>query len=74
MFTHGVVALGRGDKVAGDEFCALMNELIKGVLPVCARLSPDDVTCLVIYIFACAVHRFSITLHKCLLQISRESV
>ena len=38
----GVVRRGGRDKVCGDEFRALVNELIERVLPVGARGAPDN--------------------------------
>ena len=35
-------ALGGGDEIARDEVRALVDELVEGVLPVGARLAPDD--------------------------------
>jgi hypothetical protein len=37
-----VVGRRRGEEVGGDELCALVHELIEGVLAVGARSTPDD--------------------------------
>ena len=37
-----VLALGRGQEIAGNQLGPLMDELVEGMLAVGARLSPDD--------------------------------
>ena len=45
VFTQGVECSGRSQKVAGDDLGALVDQLIKGMLPVGTGLSPDDWSC-----------------------------
>jgi len=39
---NSIVSAGGSNKVGRDEFGALVNELVKGVLAVRAGCSPDD--------------------------------
>ena len=52
MLAERVVRLDRRDKVAGDKFGSLVDELIERVLAVGARLAPDDRAGLVVDFFA----------------------
>jgi hypothetical protein len=38
----GVVCSGGSDEIGRDEFGALMNKLVEGMLAVCTGCSPDD--------------------------------
>lgn len=38
----GIVRAGGSDEVGRDEFCALMNKLIEGVLAIRTSRSPND--------------------------------
>lgn len=38
----GVVGRGGGEEVGGDEFCALVHELVERVLAVGTCCTPDD--------------------------------
>lgn len=52
--THRVVRLCRRDEVARDQTGALMDQLVEGVLAVCARLAPHDRTSAVVHWLATA--------------------
>jgi hypothetical protein len=66
--------LGRSDKISRNQFGALVNELIKGVLAVCSRFSPDDRSGGIFHTASTSGHIFSVGFHVSLLEISRESV
>ena len=74
VVADGVVADGRGNKIAGDQLGALVDELVESVLPVGARLAPDDGAGLVAHLFPVAAHVFAVALHVALLEIGGEAV
>lgn len=38
----GVLCVGRCNEIGGNDLGTLMDELVEGVLAVCARRAPDD--------------------------------
>src|SRR5215470_8271268 len=69
-----VEGLGKGDKITRDQSCALMDELIKGVLAVGSRFTPVDGAGLVIDLGAVEDNVLAIALHCQLLQVRRETL
>src|SRR5690606_39034439 len=74
VFAQGVVGLGGGKEVARNQFGALMDKLIEGVLPIGARFTPDDGPCLVINWPTGTIDILAVTLHITLLEIGGEPV
>ena len=74
MFANRIVALGGRNKIAGNQSRALVNELIKCVLPIRAGFAPNDGTRFVIDMVAVSVHGFAVAFHVCLLKISGETM
>src|SRR5690242_7666076 len=50
-----------------------MDELVECVLTICAGLSPDDGSCLVVYLPALEIYMLSVTLHIKLLKVGAET-
>ena len=69
-----VVAYRRREKITGDELCALVDELIEGMLAVCPWLSPDNRACLPADFTAVSVNVFAVALHVTLLEIGRKAM
>src|SRR5262249_40351377 len=69
-----VVGFDRGNEVARDQLRALMDELIEGVLPVRAWLTPDDGAGRDVYRLAVTVDVLAVALHVALLKVSGETV
>ena len=74
VLANGVVALRRRQEIRRYQLCALVYELVKRMLPVGPRLTPDDWSGLVRNRPAAAVNRFSVALHVALLEIGGEAV
>jgi len=70
----GVVRFRRHQKVARDQPRALMDELVEGVLPVGARLAPDDRARRVPHRSPVPVHALAVALHVTLLKIRWETM
>src|SRR5690606_10969011 len=66
------MGLRRRDEITWNQFSALMNELVKGMLAVGTRLAPDDGPCLIIHRIAFAIHILAITFHIALLEVRRK--
>src|SRR5690606_39318984 len=69
MITDRVMAYDRRNEIARNQFGALMQELIKGMLTVGARLAPDNRTGLIGNRVAGTIDGFAVTLHIALLEI-----
>ena len=69
-----VLRLYTHDKVAWDDLCSLVDQLVKGVLPVCSGLAPDNRPCAPLCEGAVGHAALSVTLHVCLLQVCRKPV
>lgn len=70
----GVVSSSGGNKVGGDEFGALVNELVERVLAVGTGSTPQDRAGLVINPVAILGDELSVRLHITLLEIIGEFV
>jgi len=70
VFADGVVRRERREKIDGNDARALMQELIKGVLPVGSRLAPDDgARGVVVDDPTLAVDALAVALHVALLEV-----
>jgi len=69
-----VKRLPERDEVAGNEVCALMKQLIEGMLPVGARFAPVDWTGLVVHGRSGKRDVLAIALHRQLLKVGRETL
>src|ERR1700691_4051717 len=65
--------LAESDQVARNQLRALMNELIKRVLPVSSGFTPDDRPSLVAHGLAVEVYVLAVAFHLQLLQVSRKA-
>ena len=57
------MALAKTDKFAGDDSLALVDELVKGVLAICAGFAPNDWARVIIDGFALAVNALAVAFH-----------
>ena len=69
MTPQWVQGLVKADEVTGIEFCALVDELVERMLRICAGLSPDDRSCLVVLLSTLEIDMLSVTLHIKLLKV-----
>src|SRR5580658_4605517 len=74
MRSERVESPSEGNKVAGDEPRALMDELVERVLPVGAGLAPVNGARFVIHARALESYVLAVALHGELLQVSRETL
>ncbi|KAI3477404.1 hypothetical protein L1887_60923 [Cichorium endivia] len=74
VLAERVLGLDGGDKVAGDELGALVDELIEGVLAVGACLTPDDGAGLVVDALGVLGDELAVGLHVALLEVVCELV
>src|SRR5688572_14203383 len=74
MIAYRIVGLCGHDKVAWYHACSLVNELVKSMLTICTRFSPNDRTCLVTHFFSVTVDILAIAFHISLLEISRKTM
>src|SRR5437016_2248448 len=74
MPVESVERLGERDEVARDESGSLMNQLIEGVLAVCARLPPVNRAGVGLDLGAIEGDMLAIALHRQLLEIGGESL
>src|SRR5579885_3557816 len=72
VMSERIQRLAEADKVAGNELCSLVNQLVKSVLPVRARLSPDNRPSLVVDTIAFQRHMLAIAFHVQLLEIRTQ--
>lgn len=68
-----IPVVDRGQKVTRNHASALVDELVEGVLAVCARLAPDDGTGVVGDGDPVASHVLAIGLHITLLEVGRKA-
>src|SRR6266487_394936 len=61
------------NEVTRNEFGALMDELVECVLSICAGLSPDDGSGLVVHLPALEIYMLSVALHIKLLKVGAET-
>src|SRR5664280_1097041 len=72
---YGVLRMHRQQEIRWDDLCALMNELVKGVLPVGPRLAPQNwPRRIVLNALAVTVDALAVAFHVRLLQIRRKAV
>ena len=69
-----IVRFQGNQEIAGYYRGALMHELVKGMLSVRARFSPDDGPRLIVHLTALAVDILPVGFHVCLLQICGKPV
>ncbi len=74
MFTDRIVTDCGRQEICGNHFGPLMDQLIKGMLAICPRLSPDNGATLIIDPLTISIYRFPVTLHISLLKICGEPV
>jgi len=74
VVSNGILADSRCNEITWDEFGALMDQLIKCMLSVCARFPPDDRAGLVRYSLPFSINIFTVTFHISLLEISSKAV
>lgn len=76
MFTtgNGIVRLCWCDEIARNQACALMYELIEGMLAICAWLAPNYWTRIIANFLARFADKFAIALHIALLEICGKSM
>ncbi len=74
VLAEGILGFDRGEEIAGDEFRALVDQLIEGVLAVGAGLAPDDGAGGIIDGLAVAVGAFAVGFHVALLKIGGEAM
>jgi len=67
-----ILGLHPCQKVTGDKLGTLVDELIEGVLPICAGLPPDDGSGGVLQGIACAADALTVAFHVALLEVSRK--
>jgi len=65
VIAQRVVADGRGDEVTRNDFGALMDQLIKRMLTIGARLAPDNRASLVIHRIAVTVNELTDSMLPC---------
>ena len=65
--------LGKGNEVAGDEACALVDELVEAVLAVGAGFAPVDRTRVGIHMVSIEFHMLAVALHGELLEVGGEA-
>ena len=69
-----VLGTAKPDELNGNDLGPLMEKLEEGMLPIGARLPPDDRPGFVRNRAPQAVHRFAVTLHVALLQMGGKTV
>src|SRR6266702_7109639 len=72
MLAERIERLAEADEIAGDQLCALVNELVEGMLPVGAGLAPDDRPRLIVDGSALQVDMLAVAFHIELLQIGAQ--
>src|ERR1700730_608972 len=73
MISQGIKRLAETNKIAGDQFCSLMNQLIERVLTIRARFAPIDWSRFVIDGGAFKRDMLPVAFHCQLLEICWES-
>src|SRR5579884_2411066 len=74
MPSERIQRAAKGDEVARDEFRALVNQLIEGMLAVGARLAPENRPGLIINMPAVERDVFAVRFHRELLQVGRKAL
>lgn len=70
----GIAGADRNKEITGDEESALVDELVKSVLSVGARLAPNNGASVVRYSDTVTGNVLAIRLHVALLEIGREAI
>src|SRR5271156_1461592 len=73
MMAERIQRFVEGNKIAGDEFRSLMDELVEGMLAVSAGLAPVDWAGLIVDLSARQRDVLTVALHGELLEIGREA-
>src|SRR5688572_9294631 len=74
MVANRVMAVGRCNKIAGDQNGSLVYQLVKGMLAISAWFAPDNRPCTVPHRFSSAVNAFAIAFHVALLKIGGKAM
>jgi hypothetical protein len=74
VIAHRIVTDSGRNEIAMDQFHALMNQLIKGMLPIRPGFAPNNWTCLIAHFMPAPVNELSIALHIPLLKVGWEAV
>src|SRR5262245_37515809 len=74
MPAERVERLTKSDEITWDESSSLVDQLVKGMLPVGSRLAPIDGTGIVVDFFTIESHMLAVAFHGQLLQISRKAL
>src|SRR5690606_3344400 len=70
MLPDGMVRNRWSDEVTGDQFGALMNQLVERMLPVGSRFTSNDRSGLIRHALAVTINVFPVAFHIALLKIS----
>ena len=73
MSANRIERVTKRDKVAWDQSCALVDQLIKRVLAIRTRLAPVNRPGVIVHMVSCEGHALPIALHRQLLEVSWES-
>src|ERR1700681_4058401 len=68
-----IESFGKSDEVTRDQPRSLVNQLVEGMLTICSRLPPIDRSRRIIDSSTLERHVLTVTFHRQLLQIRRES-
>ena len=74
MVSYGIMTICRCNEVTWDQFGPLVDQLVKCMLSIGARLTPDDRSGLVIHVDPFSIYKLSVALHISLLEISSKPV
>jgi hypothetical protein len=74
MVSERIQGFCEPDEIARNQLGALVDELVKRVLAVGARLAPVNRSCLVIDLHALECDVLAVALHGELLQVGRETL
>mmetsp|Transcript_8499 Transcript_8499/g.12413 ORF Transcript_8499/g.12413 Transcript_8499/m.12413 type:complete len:207 (+) Transcript_8499:150-770(+) len=69
-----VLCFNGSQEVTGDELCSLMDQLVKGMLPIGSRLSPNNGSSLDIHLLPVPANVLSIRFHITLLKVCRKTM
>jgi hypothetical protein len=74
LLTQRVQGLAKPDEVAGDQSRSLMDQLIKGMLPIRARLAPVNGAGVIVNGCPLHSHMLTVALHRQLLEVGGETL
>ena len=72
--SHWIESFHGSEEIAGDQFSALVDQLVEGVLAVGTRLSPNNRTSTPSDGFAVTIHSLAVAFHVALLEVGGEAV